>query len=123
MAIQAAPDQVHAFLAEPENLPRWAPGFAQAVRADGDEVIVSSQGQDVRMTMVSSLESRTVDMTTGTDRRLGLFVRVLPNGDGSECVVSVAFGDNTPDAVVAAQMTVVAEELTAIRSLTEAGKA
>jgi len=33
---------VFAFVADPDNLPRWAPGFASAVRPDGDRWIVTS---------------------------------------------------------------------------------
>jgi Polyketide cyclase / dehydrase and lipid transport len=120
ITIQAPPGEVHAFLAEPDNLTRWAPGFAQAVRADGDELVVTSNGGDVRMAMSTSPTYGTVDMVTAADRRLGVFVRILPNGEGSECVFSLAFPDDTPDEAVTGQMAVVAAELSTIKSLTEA---
>ncbi len=72
------------------------------------------------MTLRSWPESRTVDMLAATDHRLGLFARILPNGDGSECVLSVTFGEDTPPDAVAAQIAVLAEELKAIKSLSEA---
>lgn len=41
--IAAAPDDVYAFAAEPENLPKWAAGLAEAeVKRDGDLLVVES---------------------------------------------------------------------------------
>jgi hypothetical protein len=44
VSIQAPQPKVVAFLANPENLPRWAIGFARRVRRDGERWFVTTQG-------------------------------------------------------------------------------
>jgi RNA polymerase sigma factor (sigma-70 family) len=40
MTLPASAEDAFAFLAQPENLPRWAVGFARGIRREGDEWIV-----------------------------------------------------------------------------------
>jgi hypothetical protein len=83
IAIDAPPGTVLDLVADPRNLPRWAPGFAGAVRADGDGWIVTTSTGDVRLHIPVSREHGTVDYLAEPGARLGLFTRVIPNGDGS----------------------------------------
>lgn len=114
--IAAAADAVHAYLADAENLPAWAPTFAQRVQRDGDELLVNGV---LRMAMPRSAAARTVDFVAAADPRIGLFTRVVPSGDGCECVLTMGFPSGTPDDAVRAQMDTIATELQAIRSHTE----
>ena len=119
IAINAAPQTVRAFLADARNLPAWAPAFAEAVRPDGDTWLVSSGGSELRIVVPTSEEHGTVDFVAAADGRLGLFTRVLPNGDGCACVMTIVFGPGTPQEAVDAQMTTIASELETIRSMVE----
>jgi hypothetical protein len=83
ISIDAPPETVLDLVGDPRNLPRWAPGFASAVREDGDGWIVTSSQGDVRRHIPVSRESGTVDYLAEPGARLGLFTRVIPNGDGS----------------------------------------
>jgi hypothetical protein len=83
IAIDAAPETVLDLVGDPRNLPSWAPGFASAVREDGDGWIVTTSGGDVRRHIPVSREHGTVDYLAEPGARLGLFTRVIPNGDGS----------------------------------------
>lgn len=42
VTIEASPRDVVAFVADGGNLPRWAIGFAKAVRPDGDRWVVTT---------------------------------------------------------------------------------
>ena len=118
-AIRAAPDAVFRFLAEPQNLPRWAPAFAQDVRRAGDELLVVSGEAELRIAMRSCAEPRTVDLVAATDRTRGAFMRVVPNGEGAECLFTTVFAPGTLEEAVTAQMAVIAAELDTVRAFVE----
>ena len=47
ITLPVSAEEAFAFLAEPENLPRWAVGFARGIRREGDTWIVqTAQGGD-----------------------------------------------------------------------------
>src|SRR6266550_1974227 len=48
ISIQAPPELVLDLIAEPRNLPRWAPDFARAVRPEGELWIVDTGEGEVR---------------------------------------------------------------------------
>lgn len=119
IAISASPRDVFAFLAEPFNLPRWAPRFADAIRPSGSNWIVTKEGFDLRILFAAAEEQATVDIVAANDPRVGAFIRVVPSGDGSACVFTTAFPFGATDELVADQAAVVAAELDAIRSMVE----
>lgn len=84
IAIDAPPETVLDLVGDPHNLPSWAPGFASAVREDGDGWIVTTSGGDVRRHIPVSREHGTVDYLAEPGATLGLFTRVVPNGGGSQ---------------------------------------
>ena len=46
ITLPVSTEEAFAFLAEPENLPRWAVGFARGIRREGDAWIVqTAQGE------------------------------------------------------------------------------
>src|SRR5947209_9057141 len=89
-AIDAPPEAVLAFVADPRNLPRWAPGFAPAIRPHGAEWLIEAEGRTTSVGVHVSRESRTVDFIL-LDPAVaggGAFSRVLSAGQGSEYVFS-----------------------------------
>jgi hypothetical protein len=83
ISIDAPPETVLDLVGDPRNLPSWAPGFASAVHEDGDGWIVTTAQGDVRRHIPVSREHGTVDYLAEPGARLGLFTRVIPDGDGS----------------------------------------
>jgi uncharacterized protein YndB with AHSA1/START domain len=61
ISINAPPEEVRTFLEAPENLPRWAVGFAKAVRPDGDEWIVETRAGAMRLRVQANLRTGVVD--------------------------------------------------------------
>ena len=119
ISIAASPSAVFSFLADARNLPRWAPGFAGAVRPDGDRWVVTSGGTELAIVVRADAERGTVDLLAGPAFDRGAWSRVLPNGSGSEYVFTLFFPDGTPAEAIENQMRVVEEELQTVRSLVE----
>jgi hypothetical protein len=120
ISIEATPAAVFAFVADPYNLPRWAPGFASEVRPDGERWIVTSGGAELTIAVLASEQHGTVDLVAGPELNIGAFSRVLPNAGGSEYLFTLFFPGGTPEDAITAQMDVVDEELRTIRALVTA---
>jgi hypothetical protein len=118
IAIDAPPDTVHRFIADPINIPRWAPAFATAIRPSDEHWIATTERGEAEIIVASNRESRTLDILSAADRTRGAFARVISNGAGSEVLFTLFFEPGTPEPAVTAQMTVVDEELASIKRLT-----
>jgi hypothetical protein len=116
ISIAAEPHAVLSFLADPHQLPVWAPNFAESVREDGAELVVGSGGGEIRIVMRVSQEHGTLDLLSAEDPRFGAFSRVIPNGSASEYLFTLLFADGTPRADIERQMLVVEEELQTVRA-------
>jgi hypothetical protein len=123
ISIDAAPEVVVGFVADAENLPLWAPAFAQRVQRDGEHWIVDSPGARLRIEVRASHDVGTVDFVragVAPDRATGAFSRVVPNGRGSEYVFTRFFGDDVAGEDIAREMAVVAQELESVRTRCDA---
>ena len=121
MSIEAGAEKVRAFLANPENLPRWAVGFAKAVRREGDRWIVTTGGGELPLRVESDPRWGTVDfhMTLGDDREALAASRVLPRGAGAEVVFTQFQAPGMPDEVFAQNVSTIAHELEVLKSVCE----
>ena len=117
--IDAPLTAVFDLVADPQNLPRWAPGFARSVEPSGRDWVVDDGENQTRIAVRSSREHGTIDLLSAEDSRVGAFTRVLPNGDGSEFQFTLFFPADAPGAAVAGQLRTVEEELQAVRNLCE----
>jgi hypothetical protein len=113
ISIDASPGAVLDVVGDPLQLPRWASGFARAVRRDGEDWIVDTGEREVRRHIPVSRERGTVDFLAAPGARRGLFTRVVANGDGSELTFTfVGAGSEEQRAMLAV-------ELQTVRSLCE----
>jgi uncharacterized protein YndB with AHSA1/START domain len=119
LSIAAPPEAVLDLVADPRNLPRWAPGAATAVRPDGDAWLINNGQGEARINVRVSREHGTVDLLAAEDLRRGVFTRVLPNGGGSEYQFTLFFTDEATESEVAQQMAIVQDELETVRALCE----
>jgi|1185.fasta_scaffold1123316_1 hypothetical protein len=120
ISIQAPPEAVLDFVGDALTLPRWAPGFARSVRADGDHWLVDTGAGEARVALLVSRERGTVDIVSGADPGRGVFTRVLANGEGSEYLFTQFFPESVSADDIAAQVAVVERELRAVREACEA---
>jgi uncharacterized protein YndB with AHSA1/START domain len=119
ITIAATPATVFGYVADPRNLPDWAPAFAGAIRADREHWIVTSGDAEFAIAVEASKRHGTVDLLRAEDPRRGAFTRVVPSGEGSAYIFTLHFPDGTDEAAVAAQMETVEEELRRVRERVE----
>jgi hypothetical protein len=115
IAIASPPAVVHAYLADADNMPAWAPTFAPRIHPDGDSWIVTSEAGELRIDVLAEPTSKVVDIVSASDHSQGLFTRVLPNAEGSELVFMMLFPADTPEPAINAQLLTLDSELAAIR--------
>jgi hypothetical protein len=120
ISIQAAPDTVLDFVGDARTLPRWAPGFARAIRPDGDHWLVDTGAGETCVAVLVSRERGTVDIVSGLDPSRGVFTRVLANGEGCEYLFTQFFPESVSESDIAAQVAVVEGELQTVREACEA---
>lgn len=77
-------------VADPVNLPRWAPRFAPAIQPDKHLWIISRNDEEVSIRVRVDREHGTVDLLAADQPTRGAFTRVLPNGHGSEYLFTLS---------------------------------
>jgi Polyketide cyclase / dehydrase and lipid transport len=121
ITIQAPPDAVLRFVADPFNLPRWAPGFAPSVHERDGLWFIAGDSGEREIIVTASPELGTFDLWPASDPRRGIRTRVIPNGDGSDYVFTLLLDDGIEPDALADQLRVVEQELAALRQLLQAG--
>ncbi len=123
IAIEARPEHTFDFLAEPSNLPRWAAGFAKAIRPENDGYCVTTPQGDVQMKLVTDPKSRVIDfhISPAPGKTSIAHSRVLPLDGGSLYVFTQEQAPGMPDALFEAQVATLGRELRLLKSLLEVG--
>jgi hypothetical protein len=113
VALPVSAEEAFAFLAVPENLPRWAVGFARDIRREGDEWIVQTAQGEVPVRVLADAAHCTIDFHMGVAPGLETiaYSRVVPNDAGAEYVFTQFQLPGMADEVFAAQRAALAEEL------------
>lgn len=118
--IAAPPEAVFAVIADGARLPDWAPNFATAVEHEGGERWLITSG-DLRFPvhLRADAAAGTADLIRPGNTRHGAYLRVVPNGDGTELAFTLVLGDPAFDdpAVLDGQMATVEAELETIGRL------
>jgi len=123
VAIAAAPSSVFGYVSQPQNLPAWAPAFAESVHPEDDYWVATTPAGETRFAL------RT-DETLGIVDFLGLvaadaFVlraptRVVPNGPKrSEYLFTLFQAPTESDAAFEKRLAVLSDELVTLRDLLE----
>jgi hypothetical protein len=126
VTIEAAAEHVFDFVADPENLPKWAVGFCRAIRRDegatADRWIVTTSQGDVPIRLVTDREFGIVDFyfTLAPGIESAAFSRILGNGEGVQYVFTQFQAPGMPDEVFEGQVRAVVDELQVLRSVIKA---
>jgi hypothetical protein len=125
VTITAAATTVFEFVADPENLPRWAVGFCRAIRRDEgapDRWIVTTAQGDLPIRYVTDAALGVIDfyLSPAPGVEAAAFSRVVPNGEGAEYIFTQFQAPGMPDEVFEAQVRALVAELQVLRSLIEA---
>jgi hypothetical protein len=122
VSIEADPARLVDFLADAHNLPRWAVGFAKAVRPDGDHGwVVETGGGDMPLRIDVDRARGVVDFlmapAPGVEARAAS--RVVPRGAGSEYVFTQFQAPGMDDEAFARSVQTLAHELVVLKALME----
>jgi polyketide cyclase/dehydrase/lipid transport protein len=112
---------VYAYVADPLNLPRWAPGLGTAVdNVDGEWFVDSPMGR-VGLAFAPPNDYGVLDhtVTTATGETFYNPMRVVPYGDGCEVVFSVRRFPGVSDDDFVRDAGLVAADLARLRSILE----
>ena len=119
--IAAPAGRVYDFAANPDNLPRWAAGLAQAeVRRDGEDLVAASPMGDVRVRFAPPNDFGVLDhdVTLPSGEVVNNPLRVLEHPGGAEVVFTVR-QLAASDEDFARDCAAVARDLEALRELVE----
>jgi hypothetical protein len=113
VTVPASAEHVFAFLADLENLPRWAVGFARSIRRGAEEWIAQTAGGDLPIRVVADAQRGTIDFHLGQAPGVEAvaYSRVVPNDSGAEYVFTQFQRPGMTDEVFAAQRAALADEL------------
>jgi len=122
VTIEAHAVQVFEFLADPENLPRWAVGFCRSIRRAGGRWIAQTAQGDVGIRYVTDPTLGVIDfcISPAPGAEVVAYSRVVPNGDGAEYVFTQFQAPGMPDHVFEANVTALKEELVVLKALMRA---
>ena len=96
VTIQANPNVVFDFVANIENLPKWAVVFCQRLRREGSRWIVTTPGGEFAIRYATDPKAGIIDMYVSPAPGVegAAYSRVIPNGEGAEYVFTFF---QTPD--------------------------
>jgi hypothetical protein len=117
--IEARPEDVFAFVADPRRLPVWAIGFAKAIREEASGWIVTvGSGAEVPIRVDSDPGRGTVDffLASGEGTDVPAMTRVMANGDGAEYVFTMFQPPGMPDEAFAGQVAELRRELVVLKA-------
>lgn len=120
--IAAPAEKVINFLADPENLPRWAIGFAQDIRrGDGGDWIVTTPHGELTVRIKADQDRGIVDylMNPAPGVESTAYSRVMPNEQGAELVFTQFQAPGMPDEVAEGQIEALTHEFNVLKSLLE----
>jgi hypothetical protein len=121
ISIQAPASKVEQFLANPHNLPRWAVGFAKAIRRENGKWLVTTGSGDLEIRIEADDRSGIVDFFMSPNPGVEMVARsrVVPSGSGAEYSFTQFQAPDMPDALFEKNMRAVEHELTVLRALLE----
>jgi hypothetical protein len=125
ISIDAAPDAVYRFLADAMNMARWAPGFCQTIIADPAVErgwrITTAEGAPARARFVAPNAMGVVDhwVTLADGTEVYVPLRVVPNGAGSEVLLTVFQQPSMSDALWEKDVAAVCADLERLKAALE----
>lgn len=123
VSINTSAQQVYAFVANPENLPRWASGLSDSIRKVDDEWVADSPMGEVKVKFADRNPFGVLDhhVTLPSGFKAYNPMRVFPNGEGSELVFTLYRLPETTDEEFTEDMHAIERDLRALKVILEAG--
>jgi uncharacterized protein YndB with AHSA1/START domain len=123
-SIDAPPERVYAFAADPENLPRWAPNFGTSISRSGDEWIMQMAAGPVRVRFAERNTLGVLDHWVYPPAGGEFYnpIRVVANGTGSVISFTLFRQEEWSDAQLAGDAGMVAADLARLKDLLESAE-
>lgn len=117
---RSVPD-VYAFVADPANLPRWAPGLGGDVVEEDGRWFVETPGGRAQIAFVAPNDLGVLDhdVVTPTGETVHVPLRALADGDGTEVVLTVRRSPGMSDADLDRDVAAVRADLDLLRRVLE----
>ena len=121
ISIEAPPSKLFDFVKSPENLPRWAVGFAKAVRRERDTWYVTAAQGEVAVSIDADARTGVVDFHLRPDPQVEVLAasRVIPRGAASEYTLTQFQTPGMPDAAFLQSVKALEHELTVLKAILE----
>lgn len=121
VSIEAPPDRVARLVSDPENLPRWAVGFARSVRRRDGRWLVATGAGEIPVRVAADAASGTVDfwLTLAPGIEALAASRVIPRGAATEYTFTQFQHPGMPDEAFEKSVAAVRHELQALKALAE----
>ncbi|OWZ93082.1 polyketide cyclase [Sinorhizobium sp. LM21] len=115
---------VYAFMAKPENMPRWASGLSSGLTREGDHWLAPGPLGNARVRFAADnafgVTDHLVTLEDGTEVHNAL--RVVPNGDGAEVMFTLLRQPGISAEQFAGDAGWVAKDLATLKSIMESGE-
>ena len=123
ISIDASPEDLFTFVADPHNLPQWAVGFCRSIRLDdNDRWIATTPSGEIPISFECNAEVRTIDyrFAVAPGLEATAFSRIVPNASGCEYAFTQFQAQGMPDEVFEAQVQALVEELRVLQGVMHA---
>ncbi|MBB2925298.1 SRPBCC family protein [Cellulomonas cellasea] len=120
---RSVPD-VYAFVSDPANLPRWAPGLGGDVVEEDGRWFVETPGGRAQITFTprNDLGVLDHDVVTPSGETVHVPLRALADGDGCEVVLTVRRSPGMSDADLERDVVAVRQDLEQLRQVLEGAR-
>jgi uncharacterized protein YndB with AHSA1/START domain len=121
-SIDAPPARVYAFIADPANMPHWAPNFGHRITRDGDAWVMETADGAFRVRFAPDNDMGVLDhwVTPPGGAEIHNPMRVVANGTGSVISFTLVQQGDWSDEQLAADAGLVAADLARLKSIIEA---
>ena len=123
VSIDSPPAKVYAFAGNPENFPQWTPSFVRSVRKSGKGWILQTVDGELPLRFVANNPFGVLDhyVTVAPGVEILVPMRVVPNGTGSEVMLTLVQTSDMSDAKFAEDAAMIERDLTALKVVLEGG--
>ncbi len=123
VSIQAPPERVYAFVADPRNLPRWAPNFGHEITPQDDHWVMHTAAGPVPVRFAPDNGLGVLDhWVTLPGGEIHNPIRVVDNGTGSVLTFTLFRQDGWTDAQFDEDAGLVSADLDRLKALLESGR-
>ena len=121
ISIDEKPEKVFGFLTNPNNLPRWAVGFARAVREDHGRWFVTTNSGEIGLRIAADNGTGVIDFWMAPEPGIEFLAasRVIPNGPATEYTFTQFRATGMSEEAFTSSIQAVKHELTVLKALLE----